>query len=373
MMLTYIILLCIIGSYFLLILIFIFGFNCLKNKSQHHNTCVSFSIIIPFRNEAENLPILLNSISKLAYNPSLFEILLVDDDSTDESVEQIEKFKLKNPFLAISIIKNSRHSNSPKKDAISTAIKSANYEWTICTDADCILPEHWLKCYSDFINTHDPNMVVAPVSFESNNSFLHQFQLIDFLSMQGATIGGFGIQQPFMANGANMGYKKDVFLTLNGFENNNSIASGDDVFLLEDFMAYKKDKVLFLKNRKALVTTFPTSTWKTLINQRKRWAAKATHFTNLFTKFVGILVFLANSVAILSLVLVIFNTNFILLFFLKILIDTILIYKTANLYQQKINSFGYFKTFLFHPFFTIYIAISSMLSTFEWKDRAFKK
>ncbi|MGB1268994.1 MAG: glycosyltransferase family 2 protein [Flavobacteriaceae bacterium] len=373
MMLTYIISLCIIGSYFLLILVLTFGFNCLKNKSQHHEACIPISIIIPFRNEEKNLLPLLNSISKLAYNTSLFEVLLVDDDSTDNSVKQIELFKSQNPTLVISIIKNNRHSNSPKKDAISTAIKIARYNWVICTDADCILPKYWLKCYSDFINTHDPNMVIAPVSIKSNNSFLHQFQLIDFLSMQGATIGGFGIQQPFMANGANMGYKKEVFLKLNGFENNNSIASGDDVFLLEDFITYQKSKVLFLKNKEALVTTFPTNTWATLINQRKRWASKATHFTNLFTKLVGVLVFLANSFAITSLVLVIFNTNFIWLYLSKVVIDTILIYKTANLYQQNINSFAYIRTVLYHPFFTAYIAISCMLTTFEWKDRAFKK
>ena len=79
-------------------------------------------------------------------------------------------------------------------------------------------------------------MIVAPVSLESNTTFLQQFQLIDFLSMQGATIGGFGIQQPFMANGANLAYQKELFIKLNGFENNNTIASGDDVFLLENFM-----------------------------------------------------------------------------------------------------------------------------------------
>jgi cellulose synthase/poly-beta-1,6-N-acetylglucosamine synthase-like glycosyltransferase len=352
---------------------FTIGFDSVKNNSKKHSTCIPFSIIIPFRNEEKQLPGLLRSISELAYDVSLFEVLLVNDDSSDNSIQLIKVFKRQNPHLTISIIENNRCSNSPKKDAISTAIKLTKHEWIIGTDADCHLPINWLKCYSNFISTHNPNMVVAPVCFKSNTTFVQQFQLIDFLSMQGVTIGGFGIQQPFMANGANLAYKKDIFLKLNGFENNNAIASGDDVFLLENFITHKKDRVLFLKDKNALVTTFPVNSWKALINQRKRWAAKATHFTNTFTISVGLLVFLANCISITTLFLVFINTNFIWLFVLKISIDTILIYKTAYFYQQKISMMAYFKTLLFYPFFTAYIAISSMLTPFEWKDRAFKK
>lgn len=365
--------LCITICYSLLILIFIIGFNQLKKNNCNHNTPIPFSIIIPFRNEAEHLPSLLKSIASLEYNTSDFEVILVDDASSDASVEIIKTFQLKHPKLSIDIISNNQYSNSPKKDAISTAIKITTYNWIMSTDADCILPKSWLTCYSNFIQKHDPNMVIGPVGFKSNKSFLHQFQLIDFLSMQGATIGGFGIRKPFMSNGANFAYKKDVFNQLNGFENNNIIASGDDVFLLENFLAYQKDSVLFLKDKNALVHTFPVNSWSELTNQRKRWAAKATHFNNTFTKLVGILVFLTTFVFIFSLIAVFFNLNFLWILILKILVDSVLIFKTANLYQQKAHFIPYFKTVLFYPFFTSYIAVVSMLTSFEWKDRAFKK
>lgn len=373
MILFYTISLCIIGLYVLLIFGFIIGFDCLKSDLKKNVQKTKFSIIIPFRDEAKHLPGLLNSILKITYNVSNYEILLVDDESSDDSVAIIESFKLKNPQFNIQIINNQRHSNSPKKDAISTAIQFTKHNWIISTDADCILPTQWLNSYNDFINTYDPNMVIAPVSFNSDPTFLQQFQLIDFLSMQGSTIGGFGIRQPFMANGANFGYKKDLFIKLNGFEDNNNIASGDDVFLLENFIKHDKEKVLFLKDIKALVTTFPTESWVALINQRKRWAAKATHFKNPFTKFIGIVVFLANFVYILSLLFAISESNFLWLILLKIAIDTSLIYKTARFYQQKITTVAYIKTVLLYPFFTAYVAITSMLTTFKWKDRAFKK
>jgi len=359
--------------YFSLILGFIIGFDKVKGTKENHPPKTRFSVIIPFRNEANRLPHLLASIAALEYSKNLFQIILVDDDSSDGSVKIINEFSSKNADIDILIAKNIRSSNSPKKDAISIAIPKAKYDWIVSTDADCILPPLWLASFNTIIVTNKPNMLVAPVSFKSNSSFLTQFQLIDFLSMQGATIGGFGIQQPFMANGANLAYRKDLFLKLNGFENNNFIASGDDVFLLENFIAYDKTKVLFLKDTEALVITFPTNSWSELIQQRKRWAAKATHFKNSFAKGIGMLVFLANCIVVFSFITGFFNLKFLWLLFPKIIIDTILIYKTARLYQEQLKPVSYLKTVILYSFFTAFIAFSSMFGSFKWKDRSFKK
>ena len=191
--------------------------------------------------------------------------------------------------------------------------------------------------------------------------------------MQGATIGGFGIQQPFMANGANLAYKKELFLQLNGFKDNDFIASGDDVFLLENFVAHNKSKVLFLKDIKALVTTYPAKNWNELIQQRKRWAAKATHFKSNFAKAIGVIVLFANLGVGLLLVISLYHPIFLTFLLLKFVIDSLVIFKTAHLYQNKINLLSFLKTLLFYPFFTVYIAITSLLSPFVWKDRRFNK
>jgi len=354
-------------------LLFIFGFDKVQTITRSNENRIQFSVIIPFRNEEKRLPELLASVALLHYTRALFEIILVDDESTDNSAEIIKQFSNNNPTIAIKLIANIRQSNSPKKDAISTAISMIKYNWIITTDADCILPKTWLCCFNNFINEYDPNMLVAPVSFKSDPSFLQQFQLIDFLSMQGATIGGFGIQQPFMANGANLAYKKDVFLELNGFNDNDFIASGDDVFLLENFVAHDQKKVLFIKNIKALVTTFPTKNWDELIQQRKRWAAKATHFKSIFAKGIGAIVFLTNIGIGLALIISLFYPIFLILLLPKFTIDTLLIFKTAHVYQNKISFLSYLKTLLLYPFFTVYIAITSLLNPFVWKGRVFNK
>ena len=191
--------------YIILIGIFIIGFDTIEVfNDESLNEVSKFSIIIPFRNEADNLPDLLQSIYNLDYQKKLFEILLIDDDSEDNSVEIINTFINKQSFDStrtnIQIFKNNRTSDSPKKDAIITAIHNAKNEWIITTDADCIVPIMWLKTFDLFIRKNNPKMIVAPVTYSIDKTLFQNFQLLDFLSLQSATIAGFGIKNPFLCN-----------------------------------------------------------------------------------------------------------------------------------------------------------------------------
>ena len=275
--------------YAILIVSLTIGFSKVKEfRSKSNKEVTSFSVVIPFRNEAKNLSHLLESISKINYSNELVEFILVDDDSSDNSVAIIDDFQ--NTRMTIRVIKNIRTSNSPKKDAITTAIAIAKNNWIVTTDADCIVPENWLNSLDSFIQENNSKMVVAPVNYKTENNFLEQFQLLDFMSMQGTTIGGFGIDFPFLCNGANFAYRKDEFLKLNGFEGNNTIASGDDIFLFEKFIKADKKSVHYLKSKHAIVTTNPTETTKQLIQQRLRWASKTSNYKYWFAKLVGLIV-----------------------------------------------------------------------------------
>lgn len=154
-----------------------------------------FSIIVPFRNEKETLPKLLHSIDKLNYPTALFEVILVNDASE-------EKFEIENTKYKVSILNNQRKTNSPKKDAINTAVTIAKFDWIITTDADCEVPENWLVAFDAFIQKEKSRMIASGVMYNHENGFLDTFQQMDLLSLQGTTIGSFGNQQAFMCNGA---------------------------------------------------------------------------------------------------------------------------------------------------------------------------
>ena len=305
------IIICITVAYLLLIGSFIFGFDRIKTFTLDDSEAkTTFSVIIPFKNEAENLSKLLQSISELNYPNNLFEIILVNDESDDGSMDIIQqvfdtKFSFENSTRTdIKVINNDRKTNSPKKDAINIAISQAKYEWIVTTDADCIVPKYWLDSFDAFIQKNDTNFIVAPVSYHKIDTFLKRFQTLDFLSLIGATIGGFGINKQFLCNGANLAYSKGFFKELNGFEGNTNIASGDDIFLLEKAVRNNSKKVHYLKSEKVIVKTKPQPNYKNLLSQRIRWAAKTSSYNNLFGKLTGIIVLLMNASIICSLLFV---------------------------------------------------------------------
>ena len=328
-----------------------------------------FSIIVPFRNEAENLPVLLDSLSKLSYPMELFEVILVDDDSED-------KFKVPSLKFKVSVIKNIRVTNSPKKDAIVTAMEIVNTDWIITTDADCAVNTNWLLTLDNYIQLHDVSMIAGAVSYVFEDSFLYHFQQLDLASLQGATIGSFGLGKGFMCNGANFAYTKSLFEALNGFEGNNNIASGDDVFLLQKAIAHFPEKVHYLKSQNNIVTTKPLDDWKSLFYQRVRWASKTASYQSKFGIGLGLVVFCGNLFWVIGIGCWVFGAipfQFIVLLFLfKFVSDTILIFK-ANRFLTKKRMHYLIMSSLFYPFFSTSVALYSLFGKYEWKGRRFPK
>lgn len=335
-----------------------------------------FSIVIPFRNEAENLPKLLHSLENLNYPKHLFEVILINDASEDNSVSTINRI-LHNSNLNFRIIQNKINTNAPKKDAITAAVKQAKFEWIVTTDADCILPKFWLDSFDAFIQNNNTSCIVAPVAYHEGYSFLNRFQNLDFMSLQGTTIGAFGIGKPFLCNGANFAYTKAIFFELNGFEGNTHISSGDDIFLLEKITEKYPKTAHYLKCEKATVFTKPQPSWNALIEQRIRWAAKTGNYTNWIGKLTGLSVFMMNLFVLLLPILSLFGLfNFkiwVYIIVIKLNIDFLLLYKTSAFFNQRRAFRSFLISFFIYPIFSVYIAILSLCKGYKWKERPFKR
>lgn len=370
---------CITCIYALLIISLCIGFNRLPNiEAKHEPQTTSFSIIIPFRNEAENLPHLFNSLKHLEYPNSLFEVILIDDASTDNSLSIAKQFQTENPSLAIHLLEN-KHLNtgSPKKAAIELGIKHAKHEWIVTTDADCKVPRQWLSLFNSYYRNTDCVFIAAPVTYFSIDSFLKRFQLLDFLSLMGATIGSFGLETPLFCNGANLAYKKSAFLRVNGFSGNTHIASGDDVFLMEKMIAQYPNQIGYIKNNACTVLTAPEATLQKLITQRLRWAAKTKNYTSTHTKTVGLIVFLMNFLLVILGLATLISLSLwkitISCFLIKFLVDALLLYKTASFFKQKHFLKNLLSSSVLYPIFCVYIVLMSQFTSYSWKNRTFKK
>ncbi|MEH6406924.1 MAG: glycosyltransferase, partial [Leeuwenhoekiella sp.] len=168
-------------------------------------------------------------------------------------------------------------------------------------------------------------------------------------------------------------FAKAEFIKLKGYKGNDSIASGDDVFLMQKFIENDRASVSYLQSSEALVLTQPQLSWKALIQQRKRWASKASAYKNWFGILTSWAVFVGNLAVLIGLFFAVKNPFLFGLIALKFLVDFILIAQAAFLLKQKKSLINYFWCAILYPFFTVFIAVGSQLGNYEWKGREFKK
>jgi len=372
-----IILFVVLMIYVVLILRLIVGFDKVKSFVRtNEKPKTAFTIIVPFRNEEKNLPKLLQSFSKLNYPYKLIEVILVDDFSTDSSERVCIRWRLEHEYLDTTLLENLRLSNSPKKDAIGRAMPIAKHDWIITTDADCIVNPNWLLTIDNYIQNNDAEMIVGAVIYKTKNNWFHHFQQLDLLSLQGTTIGSFGINKPFMCNGANFAYTKNFFTKIGGFGGINDKASGDDVLLLQKAVSANLEKVHYLKNNDFIVTTKPENDLFQLFMQRVRWASKTSSYQSGYAKFLAIIVLSMNLSLVCGLWFVVYgccNWKILLIpFLIKYLVDYCLLYK-ANKYLLKGKWLLPLASSLLYPFYSSLVGIYSLFGSFSWKGRTFRK
>jgi len=345
-----------------------FVLESLPNKTQ-------FSIIVPFRDEEQNLGNLLQSFCRLDYPQKQFEIILINDFSSDNFKPIIAKFKQDLPNLrCIDAIVSKM---SPKKAALTLGISIAKFDWILTTDADCTAPKNWLKAYNQKIINDNPLLIAGLVKFNTSKSFLNRFQCLDLLSLQATLLGTFGLKKPILCHGANLCYAKSLFYELNGFKTHQNIASGDDVFLLE--AAFKKypEKVSVLNSLEAVITTNVEPNLKALLSQRTRWAAKATSYNNWHIKVVGLCVFMMNLLLISLLILSLlgfFNVKlFLLTFLIKFNIDALILYPMVRFFKQELVLKSYVLSSFLYPIFSVTSVFLGFTKGYTWKQRQFRK
>lgn len=267
-------------GYFFLITYYKIGWASIQQKKHIENYQNTFvSIIVPARNEEDNISNLIHSIQNQTYPKSCFELIIIDDCSTDKTAEIVKKYSDSNiKLIALSDYLDEKNINAYKKKAIEIGIKASSGTLIITTDADCTMGENWLQEIVNCFETNQPKMMVMPVQINYKNRFIEIFQSLDFMCLQGIT--GASVQKKFhgMCNGANLAYTKSVFEEVDGFSGIDHIASGDDLLLMHKIAKNYANEIMYLKSAGVIVKTMPAKTVKTFFNQRIRWASKAEKY-----------------------------------------------------------------------------------------------
>ncbi len=344
------------------------------------------SVIISARNEEKNLTALLASLSAQRYPADLFEVLVIDDHSTDNTAAIIESCINENVKL-ISLHEHiTGNINSYKKKAIEIGVQQSNGKLIVTTDADCIVPKNWLLTIASCYEKSKPAFIAAPVSINCSNSFIEIFQALDFMTLQGIT--GAAVQKKIhsMCNGANLAYEKKAFEDVGGFSGIDNIASGDDMLLMHKIYKRYPQRIMFLKSGDAIVQTAPVKTISAFFNQRIRWASKADKYDDKRIMPVLFIVYLLNVMFLVLPVVSIFSSTvfsinnyqitvlqlWLALLFVKIIIELFFLYPIATFFGKKYLLWIFPVMQPFHILYTVIAGWLGKFGSYQWKERKVK-
>lgn len=333
------------------------------------------SVIIAARNESKNILTCVNSILESDYPKNKLQIIVVDDHSTDDTAEKLEKYVLEKQIHYFKLPEN----KSGKKQAITFGVENSIHEIIMMTDADCLVPKLWIQ---NTVNKYVENKnLVATTGFVmtgNDESLLARFQSLDFISTMAITYYGFQKDLFYLANGANLSFRKDAFLAINGYAKNQKFASGDDVFLINEMATKYPQGTLMNDDLQSTVWTKHEDTWTNLFTQRKRWATKSKYYANQDLLKLQGYVFGFTLLILINFALVFYSNGLTIfsgmtMLFVKAVMDYLFLSKIAQDFKT-ISSLKYFLlSFGVYIVHILYSGINALMpSTFLWKGRKAK-
>jgi poly-beta-1,6-N-acetyl-D-glucosamine synthase len=279
-------------------LIFSFYIGWLRTRKYHPGrkpAGVRVTVLVPCRNEAENIPELAALLRNQEYPEELLEIIWIDDHSTDGT-----------SAILNSLVQNPNHWHvvklgglvSGKKAALKTGMDAATGDLILLTDADSRPNTLWVQTMAKFFEDTGTDLILGPVMLDPARNSFGQIQKLEYLSLVASSMGSAGIGCPIMAQGPNIAVRATDYRAIVN-DLNNRFMSGDDVFLLQAMEKLPGKKTRYVLSPDAIVCSKPAKSVTGFFSQRYRWASKASGYKNPLLMITTILVF-ATSLEILT-------------------------------------------------------------------------
>lgn len=369
----YLVLACIASGFVTYIVFSIRFYYGFKNYKQVYNyKKKTVSVLVASRNEAENLKKLLLCLVNQTYPKSLYEIILADDDSDDDTQEVVNLYA--NMGISLKYLKISGRDKviSPKKNALEQAIAIAQGEIILTTDADCTVPNTWIE--SMIMAFRDDVVMVAGYSRTfladwDKAPILHKYEHFDFAATYVVLAGGYTLGKSWACIGQNLAYTKAAFHEVGGFKNISHLISGDDVNLMQ-LMRRRKMKIIFNFDPKSFTYTKPVKSWNHLLNQRTRWASNMKYQLRNNAEFFFILL----SMAFMywgSLIVLFFNWKLALaIFVLRVMFELFLMDNNGHRFGMTRRMFRFYPIWIvIQTFFLVFTMVLGQFNLFVWHGK----
>ncbi len=365
--------------YILYIITFIAGFFL----PRKHFSAIKpgTSVIVAARDEEHCIEDCLNSLCTQTYPNEKFEVIVVNDQSKDNTEKIIKSLQQKFSNLKLINIKKRPADFAPKKYAISEAFKIATGEIILTTDADIIVKPTWIESIVSFFE-NDVGLVAgfSSVNHNQTGKIFQKFEALDFLMLLTATKGSIRIGLPVSCTGQNLSFRRKAFDEIGGFGDRGAKQSADDVLLLHRIRRHKKWKIVFADDPASYVETHATKSITDFLKQRIRWAimgvgqfTKSIHLTiiSIFTSIVniGLLMFLSGFWLL--------NNYFMHFLLMGITVKFIVDFSIAligSIYFKKSSWFWFFPfLFVLYMPYILIMSIFSIIGNFKWKEQVYIK
>jgi cellulose synthase/poly-beta-1,6-N-acetylglucosamine synthase-like glycosyltransferase len=364
-----------LGSYAVFTLALAFLWSGIRKPAlpAHIPDDLFITVIIPVRNEAENIVPLLNDLEQQTLPATHFEVLVMDDGSTDNTAAIVRAFaehsKARIKLIPLPDVRTS----APKKRAIETAVAHAQGKLIVTTDGDCRAQAGWLHAIAACYIRTGAKLISSPVTFTDETSLTDHLQTVEFASLIGSGAASMSAGYPSMCNGANLAYEKEVFLEVGGYDGVRHIASGDDEFLMHKIAARHPGSVHFLRLRDAIIRTAPHRNWASFYRQRKRWASKWKHYQSKTPLVLAVYIFASNFAVLLAGGLALAGSvsapAFLGMLALKCIPEWFFLGSVLS-FLQKPKSLAFIPvTQVFYPLYVCFFGLAAQQGQYEWKGR----
>lgn len=359
------------GILYLLVLSALWKYWQIPQKIFPISDLPKVTVLVPFRNEQQNITASFQNLKALQF-PDL-EIIWIDDFSDDHS--SLILMGLIGAELSPMVSMRLLQSKGPgKKAALTTGLKLSKGEIILTTDADSIVPMHWVWQMTAPFTNPKIRLVAGPVMTKNGSSFFQKFQQIEWASILAVTQMTFHLKKPLMCSGANLAYRKSAFLEVQGYQGNFQHLSGDDEFLLKKIIAkFGANSTVYLSAKENLVYTQGAGKWSELFQQRIRWASKWNANPSILHVFASITPFILQLVFLCSAGLLFLGKTglviFVFFWLAKLISERIVLGAVLGAYQMHPKIIYFMLTSLAHPFYVLITGLGVLRGKYEWKGR----
>jgi len=315
---------------------------------------IGVSILVCAKNESDNLRRFIPEI--LNQNFPQFELILINDGSTDDSLEVMNRFKAEHENVKVVDVKQIEAFWNNKKYALTLGIKSATYDYLLFTDADCRpVSNNWITQMSRHFTNKNSIIIGYGAYKKVANSFLNKlirFETV-FTAMQYFSYAKIG--QPYMAVGRNLAYRKDEFFNARGFMDHMQVPSGDDDLFVNQVSNTDNTAICF--DPESFTESIPSNSFNDWFNQKRRHVSTAKYYRSIHKLMLGLFYISQFLFWCCAILLMVFMFKWKLTLGL-IIVRFILVYLSYGLSAKKLNELD---TLLLLPFFELFLVLTQMV------------